>query len=70
MNTLLVELPTGEFFRKQRRDVLPTDLVCFDGPDAFVDIDRLQATLNDEIEAAGGFEAWRQVGAGQQRQAA
>lgn len=70
MNTLLVELPTGEFVRKQRRDLLPTDLVCFDGPDAFADIDRLQAKLNAEIEAAGGLEAWHQAGPSKQRMAA
>ena len=70
MNTLLVELPTGDFVRKQRRDLLPTDLVCFDGPDAFADVDRLQGKLNAEIEAAGGLEAWRHAGVGKQQLAA
>lgn len=70
MNTLLVELPTGDFVRKQRRDLLPTDLVCFDGPDAFADIDRLQGKLNAEIEAAGGLEAWRNACPGGQQLAA
>lgn len=70
MNTLLVELPTGEFVRKQRRDLLPTDLVCFDSSDAFADLDSLQAKLSAEIEAAGGLEAWPQTGTSKQQMAA
>lgn len=70
MNTLLVELPDGSFVRKHRRDLLPTDLVCFDGPEAFVKSDCLQAALELEIEAGGGLEAWCQPGAGKHRLAA
>ena len=70
MNTLLVELPGGQFVRKPRQDLHPTDRVVFDGPGAFAATERLQARLNAEIEAAGGLEAWRKAGTGKQRLAA
>jgi hypothetical protein len=66
----LVELPNGDFVRKEKAELLPTDLICFDGPDAFADTERLQTDLDAEIHAAGGLEAWRKAASGKQRMAA
>lgn len=66
----LVELPNGDFVRKEKAELLPTDLICFDGPDAFADIHRANAWLQAEIDAAGGLEAWRKAASGKQRLAA
>lgn len=66
----LVELPNGDFVRKEKSELLPTDLICFDGPDADADIHRANAWLQVKIDEAGGLEAWRKAGAGRQRMAA
>ena len=66
----LVELPNGDLVRKEKSELQPTDLICFDGPDAFADIHCANAWLQAEIDAAGGLEAWRKAGAGKQRLAA
>lgn len=66
----LVELPNGELVRKEKSELLPTDLICFDGPDADADIRRANAWLQAQIDAAGGLEAWRKAAAGKQREPA
>lgn len=66
----LVELPNGDFVRKEKSELLPTDLICFDGPDADADIHRANVWLQTQIDEAGGLEAWREAGAGKQRMAA
>ena len=62
----LVELPDGNFVRKEKSELLPTDLICFDGPDADADIHRANAWLQTQIEKAGGLQAWRKASAGRQ----
>ena len=66
----LVELPNGDFVRKEKSDLVPTDLICFDGPDADADIHNANAWLKTQIDEAGGLEVWRKAGAGKQRLAA
>ena len=66
----LVELPNGDFVRKEKSDLVPTDLICFDGLDADADIRNANVWLKTQIDEAGGVEAWRKVGAGKQRMAA
>jgi hypothetical protein len=66
----LVEMPDGDFVRKEKAELLPKDLIRFDDPDAFANTERLQAKLDREIEAPGGLEAWRKAGAGKQRMVA
>lgn len=57
--TFLVELPDGTLVRKRDDDIKPEDLVVLDGPDAFISSATAQRELEEEIEAAGGLEAWR-----------
>ena len=66
----LVELPNGDFVSKEKSELVPTDLICFDGPDADAEIRRANAWLQTKIDEAGGLEAWRKAGAGKQRMAA
>jgi hypothetical protein len=56
---MLVQLPDGTYVRKTRAELKGDDMVVFDGPDAFADIDAAGAKLNAEIDAAGGLDAWR-----------
>jgi hypothetical protein len=55
----LVEAPDGTLIRKAAEDLLPDDMLVFDGPDATAAIDAAKARLDADIKAAGGLEAWR-----------
>lgn len=57
--TFLVETPDGALLRKAEDDIAPDDMLVFDGPDAFRNLQDAQAALNAEIDAAGGIDAWR-----------
>ncbi len=61
-HTFLVERPDGTYDRKARADLKPDDMMVFDGPDSFADINAAKAELDAEIEAAGGLDAWRAQG--------
>ena len=61
--TFLVETPGGALLRKAEDDIAPDDMLVFDGPDAFQNLQDAQAALNAEIAAAGGIDAWRAVNA-------
>ena len=51
----------GTFRLKIAGDIQPEDLLVFDGPGAFTDLEAAQAKLDDQIAAAGGLEAWRKL---------
>lgn len=57
----LVEMSDGSLLRKRFEDLRPNDRLVVDGPDAFASTDAAQCQLDQEIEAAGGIEAWRQL---------
>ena len=57
--TFLVETADGRLVRKPVEEVKPEDRLVFDGPDAFKAELQAQASLEAEIRAAGGIEAWR-----------
>jgi hypothetical protein len=57
--TFLVETPGGALLRKAEDDIAPDDMLVFDGPDAFRNLQDAQAELNAEIAAAGGIDVWR-----------
>lgn len=59
--TFLVEMADGTFRRKVAEDIRPEDMLVFDGPSAFSDLEAAQAKLDTEIAAAGGLEAWRKL---------
>ena len=52
----LVELPNGDFVSKEKSELVPTDLICFDGPDADAEIRRANAWLQTQIDEAGGLD--------------
>jgi hypothetical protein len=64
---LLVENKDGTFVYKFLKDLLPNDMVVFDGPGAFSNLDAAQHALLDEIRAAGGLAAWRKLGSPRER---
>ena len=59
--TYLVEMSDGTLTRKAAGDLQPEDMMVFDGPDAFSASDAAQASLDAEIAAAGGLDAWRDL---------
>jgi hypothetical protein len=59
--TFLVEMADGTFRLKIAGDIQPEDLLVFDGPGAFSDLEAAQAKLDTQIAAAGGLEAWRKL---------
>lgn len=60
--SILVQEPDGTYVQKSPDELRPDDLVVLDGPDAFEAEKKLQAGLDAEVAAAGGFEAWRARG--------
>lgn len=60
--SLLVEAAGGMFVRKAPEELQPSDRVVFDGPNTFDTLKAAQRALDDEIEAAGGLDAWRAAG--------
>lgn len=58
----LVELADGTFVRKSSEELQADDRVVFDGPDAFSSSRAAQRKLEEEINAAGGLEAWKAIG--------
>jgi hypothetical protein len=58
-HTFLVEQANGTLVRKAAEDVLPEEMIVFDGPEAFSSLETAQAKLEAEIAAAGGLDAWR-----------
>ena len=59
--TFLVEMADGSFRLKMAGDIQLEDVLVFDGPGAFSDLEAAQAKLDDQIAAAGGLEAWRKL---------
>jgi hypothetical protein len=59
---LLVKAPDGSLAYKQRGQLLPTDVVIVDGPDAFAGVDAIVADFEAEVAAAGGLDAWKAQG--------
>lgn len=55
----LVESTDGTLVKKSRDDLKPDDRVVVDGPYAFQGSRAAQRELEAEIDAAGGFDAWR-----------
>lgn len=58
----LVELADGTLIRKGRDELKPDDKLVIDGPDAFSGSQAAQRKLDEEINAAGGLEAWKALG--------
>ena len=63
-NNILVELADGTFLRKSRQQLQPSDMIVIDGPDAFASTDAAENQFDQEIAAAGGFEAWKALDSG------
>lgn len=54
-----VQTTDGNLVQAPRGAIKPTDLIVFDGPNAFASTEAIKQKLMEEIEAAGGLEAWR-----------
>lgn len=65
--SLPVLLPDNRVAMMRRRDVADTDHIVFDPPGAFASARRFQRLLNEQVEAAGGVEAWRATAIGAER---
>lgn len=59
--TFLVRLEDGTYKKKAAEDLLPEDLLIFDGPEATASLDAAVAKMDAEIESVGGLEAWKAV---------
>lgn len=58
----LVKLASGSHTRKPFADLLPGDRIVMGGPDEHKNVDDANRWLQDQINAAGGFEVWRKQG--------
>ena len=61
----LVEMLDGTFVFKALKELRPDDKLVFDGPNSSRRLEAAQAELEAEIAAAGGLDAWRAAGGGQ-----